>query len=339
MLIGEVSRRSGVSVRMLRHYESIGLVVPSDRTAGGYRRYSEQDIRRIFEVESLRSLGLSLREAGRALSDPDFSPAALVDDLIGRTRARLAREEDLLSRLQRIKHTGPEEWDEVLRIVALLRALGSKQPDRRQRAALQIAPEAPAAELLIEALLDEDDPNVAGALRWALARSGPGTGEALDRVVAALRSPDPQTRRRAVHVADAAGDRVTAPLRELLGDPDDVVRTRAALTLARRGDRAVVPVLIEMILAGLSDVEAAEALVDLAGNEDGGAQIVAVLGARIAGAPSGARRRVAQALADLPYESARTVLDVLARDPDPAVSLTARAVTATAEARRDPGTA
>jgi HEAT repeat protein len=287
MLIGDVSRRSGVSIRMLRHYESIGLVVPSGRTAGGYRRYSEQD---------------------------------------------------LLTRLQRIKHTGPEEWDEVLRIVALLRALGSEHPGRRQRAALQIPSETPTAGLLIEALLDEDDPNVAGALRWALARSGPETEEGLDRLAAALRSPDVQTRRRAVGAAaEAGGARITALLRGLLSDPDDMVRTRAALTLARRGDQTAAPVLIEMIVTGLSDVEAAETLAGLALEEDGGAEVVAALSARVESAVPAVRRRVAQALADFPYESARTVLDVLARDPDRAVSLTARAVIATAEARRDPG--
>ena len=61
MLIGEVARRSGVSARMLRHYDSLGLVRPTGRTGGGYREYSGADIRRIFHIESLRSLGLSLR--------------------------------------------------------------------------------------------------------------------------------------------------------------------------------------------------------------------------------------------------------------------------------------
>lgn len=60
----------GVSTRMLRHYDSLGLVRPTGRTVGGYREYSAGDIRRIFHVESLRLLGLSLRQIGRALEDP-----------------------------------------------------------------------------------------------------------------------------------------------------------------------------------------------------------------------------------------------------------------------------
>lgn len=48
MLIGEVARRSGVSARMLRHYDALGLVRPTGRTVGGYRAYSADDVRRIF---------------------------------------------------------------------------------------------------------------------------------------------------------------------------------------------------------------------------------------------------------------------------------------------------
>lgn len=107
MLIGEVARRSGVSARMLRHYESLGLVRPSERTGSGYREYAAEDIRRIFHIESLRSLGLSLREIGLALDDPAFAPAALVGELVQRTRERIAAETELLRRLDRIRAADP----------------------------------------------------------------------------------------------------------------------------------------------------------------------------------------------------------------------------------------
>ncbi|HWS32378.1 MAG TPA: MerR family transcriptional regulator, partial [Actinoplanes sp.] len=106
MLIGDVARRSGVSARMLRHYDSIGLVRPTGRTTSGYREYSSDDIRRIFHIESLRSLGLSLKEAGRALDDPAFDPSDLVGELITRTRERIAAETRLLTRLQQIGVAG-----------------------------------------------------------------------------------------------------------------------------------------------------------------------------------------------------------------------------------------
>ncbi|TWH72907.1 DNA-binding transcriptional MerR regulator [Modestobacter roseus] len=110
MLIGEVARRSGVSARMLRHYDALGLVRPTGRTVGGYREYSAEDIRRIFRVESLRSLGLSLRQVARALDDPAMTPSALVGDLIRWTEERLERERELLDRLRAIDASAPEDW-------------------------------------------------------------------------------------------------------------------------------------------------------------------------------------------------------------------------------------
>src|SRR5689334_4831961 len=161
---------------MLRHYESLGLVNPTGRTGTGYREYSSEDIRRIFHIESLRSLGLSLRDVGRALDDPGFTPAGLVDDLIRQTRERLAAETELLTRLSRIGDAEPDDWEGVLRTVALLQALGSESAGKRQRAALTSAfpatpggvavPGSVPVSALVEAVLSETDPIVAGALRW-----------------------------------------------------------------------------------------------------------------------------------------------------------------------------
>ncbi|MFJ4365758.1 MerR family transcriptional regulator [Streptomyces chartreusis] len=261
MLIGEVARRSGVSARMLRHYESLGLLRPSGRTGSGYREYSGEDIRRIFHIESLRSLGLSLREIGRALDDPGFTPSALVDDLIRQTRERIAAETDLLTRLRRIDAAEPAGWEDVLQVVAVLQALGSKSPAARQRAALSAGDEVP-VEALVEAVLRETEPNVAGALRWALARSG-ADGTAL--LAKGLDSPVAAVRERAVRsLAELAGDEPTAHLRDALAHPDVVVRGHAALALGTRGVADAIPVLIDMIVDGRNDTDAADALSVLA---------------------------------------------------------------------------
>ncbi|MGM1063985.1 MerR family transcriptional regulator, partial [Saccharothrix sp. Mg75] len=178
MLIGDVSRHSGVSTRMLRHYDALGLVRPTGRTVGGYREYSAEDVRRIFHVEALRSLGLSLKQIGRALEDPAFTPSAVVGDLIRWTEDRLERDRELLDRLRAIDASAPAGWQGVLRIVELVQGLGSASAARRQQAVLTRPEGAPApAELLAGAVLAETDPHVAGALRWALARSG-GDGTA-----------------------------------------------------------------------------------------------------------------------------------------------------------------
>ncbi|MEV5739170.1 MerR family transcriptional regulator [Microbispora rosea] len=324
MLIGEVARRSGVSARMLRHYESLGLVRPTGRNEAGYREYSSEDIRRIFHIESLRSLGLSLREVGRALDDPGFTPSELVDDLISRTRERIAAETELLTRLRRIGAAEPTGWEDVLRIVALLQALGSESAGKRQHAALSSAEEVPApVEALVEAALSETDPNVAGTLRWALARSGEGVVALLAE---GLGSPVAEVRKRAVQsVAEIAGDAATALLRDALTNSDVVVRRCAALALGARGAAGAVPTLIDMIVEGAKDVDAADALSGLAADPALADQIATGLVGRLAqgGVESSARRRLTQALADIPGGTTSRALADLSNDDDRAVALTA----------------
>ncbi|MEU3693380.1 HEAT repeat domain-containing protein [Streptomyces narbonensis] len=334
MLIGEVARRSGVSARMLRHYESLGLVRPTGRTDGGYREYSDEDIRRIFHIESLRSLGLSLREVGRALDDPGFTPSELVDDLIRQARDRVAAETELLTRLHRIGAAEPAGWEDVLRTVALLQALGSKSAGTRQRAALSSAEGEPVpVEALVEAALGETDPIVAGALRWALARGAEG-GPAL--LAEGLDSPAAEVRERAVRtLAEIPDEEAAALLREALAHPDVVVRGHAALTLGARGLAEAVPVLIDMIVEETNDVDAADALSALASRPGAADGIAAGLVERLAHGAAGApaRRRLAQALADIPGTTAARALAELARDEDRSVALTAAYIVELREGR------
>ncbi|MEU0368804.1 MerR family transcriptional regulator [Streptomyces sp. NPDC006283] len=324
MLIGEVARRSGVSARMLRHYESLGLVRPSGRTGSGYREYSREDIRRVFHIESLRSLGLSLREIGRALDDPGFTPSALVGDLIGQTRERIAAETELLRRLRRIDAANPAGWEDALQVVALLQALGSKSADVRQRAALSSVDEVPVPlEALVEAALSETEPNVAGALRWALARSGDG-GPAL--LAEGLGSPVAAVRERAVQcLAEMPGGEATALLRQALANPDVVVRGYAALALGTRGVAEAVPTLIDMIVEGKNDIDAADALSVLASGAAMADQIASGLVDRLAHdtTEAPARGRLTQALAGVPGAKASRALVELSHDEDRAVALTA----------------
>lgn len=328
MLIGEVARRSGVSARMLRHYESLGLVRPSGRTGSNYREYSAADIQRIFHIESLRSLGLSLREIGRVLHDPGFAPSALVDDLIRRTRERIAAETELLTRLRRIDAADPVGWEDVLQTVALLQALGSKSAHARQRAALSSGDEVPVpVEALVEAALSETDPNVAGALRWALARSG-DRGPAL--LAEGLASPVAAVRERAVRaLVEMPGAEAAAHLRDALAHPDTVVRGHAALALGARGVAEAVPTLIDMIVAGRNDTDAADALSVLAGDTVTADRIATGLADRLAQDTTEppARGRLTQALAGIPGEKASRVLVELSHDTDPAVALTAEYLT------------
>ncbi|MGY3204562.1 HEAT repeat domain-containing protein [Streptomyces sp. TE5632] len=327
MLIGEVARRSGVSTRMLRHYDALGLVRPTGRTVGGYREYSAEDVRRIFHVESLRSLGLSLKQIGRALEDPAFTPSDLVSDLIRWTEDRLEREQELLERLRAVDASAPTGWQDVLRIVDLMQGLDSTSAARRQQAVLARPGSSPVpAELLAGAVLAEADPHVAGALRWALARSG---GEGVAALADGVYSQDADVRRRAVlaiaEMAEAPG--AAAVLADALGDPDTTVRRHAALALGRRGATATVPTLVGMVVEGSHDVDAAEVLGTLSRDPGCAGRIMTALVDELAAptADSATRIRLAQALVELPGTAVREVLRQLARDDDPAVALVASA--------------
>ncbi|GAB3968012.1 MerR family transcriptional regulator [Actinoallomurus acanthiterrae] len=324
MLIGDVARRSGVSARMLRHYESLGLVRPMGRTEAGYRAYSSEDIRRIFHIESLRSLGLSLRDVGSALDDPGFKPSELIDDLIRQTRERIAAETELLTRLRRIDAAEPAGWEDVLQVVALLHALGSESAGKRQRAALSSVEEVPVpVEALVEAALSETDPNVAGALRWALAQSG---DDGLALLAEGLGSPVAEVRERAVQsIAEIPGGAATALLHDALTNSHIVVRRRAALALGARGVADAVPTLTDMILEEAHDADAADALGALASDPALADQIATRLVGCLADGtmePS-ARRRLTEALADIPGITTSRALVDLSHDEDRAVALTA----------------
>jgi DNA-binding transcriptional MerR regulator len=67
--IGEVARMSGVSIRMLRHYDEIGLLTPRDRTVSGYRQYTDDDLLRLQRIVSYKSTGMALAEITSALAN------------------------------------------------------------------------------------------------------------------------------------------------------------------------------------------------------------------------------------------------------------------------------
>src|SRR5665811_82764 len=67
--VGEVARLAHVSVRTLHHYDDIGLLAPSGRTAAGYRLYSEADLRRLRQVLFYRQLDFGLDEIAAMLAD------------------------------------------------------------------------------------------------------------------------------------------------------------------------------------------------------------------------------------------------------------------------------
>jgi MerR family transcriptional regulator, copper efflux regulator len=68
MNIGQAAKASGISPKMLRHYESIGLIQNSHRTSAGYRTYTENEIHTLRFIKQARVLGFSLEQIKQLLS-------------------------------------------------------------------------------------------------------------------------------------------------------------------------------------------------------------------------------------------------------------------------------
>lgn len=76
LTVGRLAGLAGITVRTLHHYDEIGLVTPSARTAAGYRVYAPSDVDRLRQVLTYRRLGFGLREIASLLGDPDADAVA-----------------------------------------------------------------------------------------------------------------------------------------------------------------------------------------------------------------------------------------------------------------------
>ena len=68
LTIGEMAKRSGLTAKMIRHYESLGLLPPAVRSEAGYRHYQEADVQQLRFIRQARELGFSLPQIGELLN-------------------------------------------------------------------------------------------------------------------------------------------------------------------------------------------------------------------------------------------------------------------------------
>ncbi|MFF8531803.1 MerR family transcriptional regulator [Streptomyces sp. NPDC015532] len=140
MRIGELSRVTGVSRRLLRYYEEQGLIVP-DRSVNGYRDYDERYADRVKQIRGLLAAGLSTRlikqilpclDKPRSIHFPDATPEMLA--LLTSERDKLT---DRIEVLTRNRNAMTEYLAEVERHRAPA-APGRQAPDQLPRAAAQL---------------------------------------------------------------------------------------------------------------------------------------------------------------------------------------------------------
>ncbi|MGN7191019.1 MULTISPECIES: MerR family transcriptional regulator [unclassified Curtobacterium] len=101
MHIGELAERAGMSLRTIRHYDEVGLLVPSARTSGGFRVYTAQDLERLLVIRRMKPLGFTLDEMRELLRVVDAlatagpaeerALAARLDEYLADARERHAK--------------------------------------------------------------------------------------------------------------------------------------------------------------------------------------------------------------------------------------------------------
>lgn len=119
--VGELARRTGLTIRTLHHYDEIGLLKPSHHTESGHRLYTAGDVARLQQVISLRQLGFTLEEARGCLDRPGFSPLEILGLHAGRLRDQIELQRRLCDRLDalavRLRSAGEVSADDFLRAI------------------------------------------------------------------------------------------------------------------------------------------------------------------------------------------------------------------------------
>ena len=104
LTIGEVSRRSGFSVKTLRFYERRGLLPPSGRSAGGFRLYAEADLGRLEFIREAKALGLALDQIRELLAATRTRSCRMTRPLLLRVLGqRIAQTSEQIETLRRLR--------------------------------------------------------------------------------------------------------------------------------------------------------------------------------------------------------------------------------------------
>lgn len=176
MKVGELARKTGLSVRTLHYYHELGLLEPERRASSGHRHYGARELERLQQIQSLRALGLTLEEVRACLARPDTTLPRILELHLDRLRQQVALQQRLVERLERML-AGERDYLATLELMSMLDKYYT--PEQREQLSLRYdetarAAEAEWPELIarvqrhLEAATDPAHPEVqALARRWS----------------------------------------------------------------------------------------------------------------------------------------------------------------------------
>jgi DNA-binding transcriptional MerR regulator len=272
MRIGELARRTRLSVKTVRYYSDLGLVPEADRTPSGYRRYDGAAVARLGLVRTLRELGVDLATIGRVLARESDLPGVLAThaDALG-AQIRLLRVQHAALRALARRATTPEGIERVSR-------LAHATADERRRLITEFLDSifdgvnvSPDFEARLRAAVPElpDDPNDEQMDAWleladllrdadfrdrlrAMGRRSFGTTDG-DPPVAPATPTGADSMRTANLVAEKAGAALTADLDPAAAEADaihDELVAALAASVEREPDEAYRRELLETMRIG-----------------------------------------------------------------------------------------
>ena len=100
MKVGELARRTGVSVRTLHYYDEIGLLCPSLHSRAGHRVYGARELTRLLQIRSLQQLGFQLSEIRDMLGRRAHSPLRVVEMRLAHAKEQIASQQQVCDRLE-----------------------------------------------------------------------------------------------------------------------------------------------------------------------------------------------------------------------------------------------
>lgn len=110
--IQQLSRLSGVTTRALRWYDKLGLLTPSGRTEGGYRRYGPAEVDRLQDILYYRALGVELARVKEILDNPSFDRLAVLRGHLSALEGERERIQGLIDSVKETIRT--QERDEIM---------------------------------------------------------------------------------------------------------------------------------------------------------------------------------------------------------------------------------
>ena len=111
MIVNELSKLTGVSIRTLQYYDTIGLLKPSEYTESGYRLYDDTALERLHQILLFKELNFSLKEIKKIIDAPNFDRDKALDQQIELLLLKKEHLENLIDFARGIKKIGVKKMD------------------------------------------------------------------------------------------------------------------------------------------------------------------------------------------------------------------------------------